>query len=73
MARERNAVVPPQNPTPVGALVQEFANSNLTPRLLGQQAASLLESEELLRNVRELAQEDQMRFVDEVDQVRRDA
>ena len=72
MARESNAAVPPQNPAPAAALVQ-FANSNLTPRLLRQQATPLLESEELLRNVWALTQEDQMRFIDKVDQVSRDA
>ena len=47
--------------------------TNFTPRLLTRRAAQLLNSKQLLRNVLGLALEDQTEFVEEVDQVGRNA
>ena len=55
--------------TPYNAAIQEFLNSNATPKRLRQRAAALLSGKELLRNVRGLTPEDQSRFVDKLDQV----
>ena len=47
----------------------KFAYSNLTPEQSKKQAASLLNTRDLLRNVQGLAPEVQTRFIDKVDQV----
>ena len=49
----------------------EFVDGNLTPEQSKQWTALLLDSKDLLRNVQGLAPEDQTRFIDKVDQVRR--
>ena len=52
--------------------LQEFVNSDLPSEQLRQRAAPLLSSKELLQNVLGLPPEEQTKFVDKVDQVRRD-
>lgn len=69
MARPGKVVATPYNSTRGETAIQEFANSNLTPELLRQRAATLLDSKELLRDVRGLTPEDQAKFLDRVDQV----
>ena len=59
-------------PTRGEVAIQEFLNTNLTPRLLRQRTARLLNSKHLLRNVLGLVLEDQTRFVEKVDEVGRD-
>ena len=49
----------------------EFLCGNLTPEQSKQRAALLLDNRDLLRNVQGLAPEDQTRFIDKVDQVRK--
>jgi len=71
MARTSKAVASaPRDSTRGEAAIQEFANSNSTSDQLRQRAAHLLNSKDLLRNVWGLTPEDQMKFVDKVDQVR---
>jgi len=72
MSRKSNAVAAPHNPTRGETSTREFANSNLTPEQSRQRAGTLLNSKELLRNIRGLTPEDQTKFVDKVDQVGRD-
>ena len=72
MAKTSKAVVAPRGSTRGEVAIQEFANSSLPPEQLRQRAAPLLDSKELLRIVWGLPPEDQTRFVDKVDQVRRD-
>jgi len=72
MARTSKTVVAPRGSTRGEVAIQEFANSNLPSEQLRQQAGPLLTSKELLRNVWGLPPEDQTKFVDKVDQVRRD-
>ena len=72
MARKSNPTVPLQNSTHGEAPIREFTNSNLTPEQLRQRAATLLNSNELLRDVQSLTPEDQAKFIDKVDQVCRD-
>ena len=52
--------------------VWEIANGNLTPEQLRQRAAPLLADKDLSRSVLSLSPEDQTKFIDRVDQVRRD-
>ena len=61
-----------RGPTRGETVIQEFANSTSTPRESGRKAASLLSSKELLEDIRRLTPEDQMKFVDKIDRVRRD-
>jgi hypothetical protein len=70
MARKSSAATP-NNPTRGEAILQELANSNSSPEQLMQQAAPLLNSKELLRDVQGLTPKDQTKFVDKIDQVRR--
>jgi len=72
MARTSKTVVAPRGSTRGDVAIQEFVNSDLPPEQLRQRAAPLLTSRELLRNVWGLPPEDQKKFVDKVDQVRRD-
>jgi len=62
----------PRNPTRGEAVVQGFASSGLTPPQLMRRAAPLLNSKKLLQSVLGLTLENQARFVDKIDQVRRD-
>ena len=62
----------PRNPTHEEIAIREFTNTDLTPELSRQQAAIFLDDKKLLQNIRGLAPEDQERFVERVDQVRRD-
>ena len=59
----------PRNLTHGEVAIREFTNTNLTPELSRRQAALLLNCKELLRNIRGLTPEDQMKFVEKVDQV----
>lgn len=72
MARTSKSIAAPHNSTRGEASIQDFANSNLPSEQLRQRAVSLLNSKELLQNVLGLTPEDQTKFVDKVDQVRRD-
>lgn len=51
------------------ATIQDFANSDLTTEQSRRQAAALLNSKELLRNLGGLTAEDQTKFLDKIDQV----
>lgn len=66
MSGKSSTVAVPHNP------IREFANSNLTPKQSRQRASTLLNDGELARNVQELTTGEQARFLDKVDQVRRD-
>ena len=59
--------------TPYNTAIQEFSNSNSTPKRSRRRAATLLRSKELLRSVQGLTPEDKTRFVDKLDQVCRTA
>ena len=72
MTRTSKAVAAPRNPARGGTSIQEFANNNLVPELSRQRAAVLLDSRELLQDIRGLTAEDQTRFLDKADQVCRD-
>ena len=72
MTTTSNAGAASRGPTRGEAALQEFTNTNFTPRLLTQRATQLLKSKQLLRNVLGLALEDQTEFVEKVDQVGRD-
>lgn len=67
-----SAALTPQSSTCGEAPIREFANSNLAPGQSRQRVAPLLTGKEFLRNVLSLTQEDQTKFIDKVDQVRRD-
>lgn len=71
MARKSNTAAAPQSSTRGEAPFREFANTSLTPEQSRQRAVHLLNSKDLLRIVRALAPEDQTKFIDKVDQVRR--
>ena len=58
-----------RNPTHEEPAIRAFANSNLTPGGSKRQAASFLNSKELLRDFRGLSPEDQTKFLDKADQV----
>ena len=72
MARTSEAATASRDPTYEETAIQAFAKSNLTPERSGQQTAPLLTSEELLHNVQGLTPEDRAKFVENLDQVRRD-
>lgn len=69
MIRTNNAATASRDPIQGEAAIQEFANSRLSPAQLRKLAAPLLRSKELLRDVQKLTPEDQMNFVNKVDQV----
>ena len=73
MTRKSNAAAAPQSSTSTRgeAPFREFATNTLTPEQSRQRAAPLLNSKDLLRNVRALTPEDQTKFIDKVDKVRR--
>jgi len=72
MARKSNAAAPlSQSSTRGDAPFREFANSTLTTEQSRQRVASLLNSKDLLRNFRALTPEDQTKFIEKVDKVRR--
>ena len=71
MSRRGNAAAALQDSTRGETLFREFARSNLTPEQSKQRAAVLLDSRDLLQNVQGLGPEDQTRFIDKVNQVRR--
>jgi len=73
MSRKSNPVTAPRDPTRGETSIREFANSNLTPEQSRQRAGTLLNGKELLRNIQGLTPEDQIKFVDKVDQVSRDS
>lgn len=73
MTRASGTVITPCNSARGETETQEFVNSNSAPELLRQQAASLLNNKELLRNVQRLSQDDRTKFVEKVDQVCRDS
>ena len=62
-----------QDPVQLEAMVREFLNSNAPTERLRELARLLLTNGDILRVIRELTPEDQGRFVDKVDQVRRSA
>ena len=72
MTKTSNAGAASRGPTRGKATLQEFTNTNFTPRLLTQRATQLLNSKQLLRNVLGLALENQAKFVEKVDEVGRD-
>ena len=61
-----------RDPTRGETAIQEFANCDLTSEQLKQRATLLLNSKRLLQSVQGLAPENQMRFMDKVDQVCQD-
>lgn len=69
MSRENDATASPRSSTCGEMALWDFVNNDLTPKQLKQQADLLLDSEELLQSVQGLTPEDQMRFIDRVDQV----
>jgi len=71
MTKKTNTVVAPRNSTRGETAIREFANSNLTLEQSKPRAAVLLDNKELLRNVPGLTPEEQTKFLDRVDQVRR--
>ena len=71
MTKKSNTVAASRNSTRGETAIREFANSNLTPEQSKPRAAILLNNKELLRNVPGLTPEEQARFLDRVDQVRR--
>ena len=71
MSRTSKIVVAPRGSTRGEVAIQEFANSNLPSEQLRKRAVPLLTSKELLRIVWGLPPEDRTKFVDKVDQVRR--
>jgi len=71
VAKRNNAAAALQSSTRGEAPFREFANNTLTPEQSRQQAALLLNSKDLLRNLRTLMPEDQAKFIDKADQVRR--
>jgi len=71
VAKKNNAATTLQSSTRGEAPFREFANNTLTPEQSRQQAALLLNSKDLLRNLRTLMPEDQAKFIDKADQVRR--
>jgi hypothetical protein len=73
MARRNSIATPSNNHTRGEDTIQEFANSNLTPEESRRRAARWLNSRALLQDIRELASEDQTKFVEKVDQVCRDS
>jgi len=72
MHRESSSVAVPHNPARRETPIQDFANSKLTPKQSKRRASTLLNDRELPRKIRELTPEEQMKFVDKVDQVCRD-
>ena len=60
-----------QDPVQLEAMVREFLNGNTPTERLRELARLLLTNGDILRVIRELTPEDQGRFVDKVDQVRR--
>ena len=72
MSKESNTAAAPRDLTRGETSIREFADSNLTPEQSRQRAGTLLNSKELLRNIRGLTPGDQTKFVDKVDQVSRD-
>ena len=72
MVKQSRATTTPQHSTGGATPIQEFANGNLLPETLIQQASTLLTSKDLVRNLQGATQEDQTRFLDKVDQVCRD-
>ena len=72
MSRGSNGLATRYSSTPEGAPIQKFANGSLTSRIWTEQAAGLLTDKDLAQKVLELSPEDQAKFVDKVDQVRRD-
>jgi len=71
VAKRNNAAAALQTSTRGEAPFREFANSSLIPEQSRQRAAPLLNSKDLLRNFRALTLEDQTKFIDKVDRVRR--
>jgi len=71
MTKKTKAVAALRNSTRGETAIREFANSNLTLEQLKPRAAVLLNNKELLRNVPGLTPEEQTKFLDRVDQVRR--
>ena len=71
MTKTSKAAATPRNPTRGEIAIQEFANSDLQSEESRQRAAPLLNSKGLLRDVQRLTPEDQTRFVDKIDRVRR--
>ena len=69
MARASKADTTRRNPSRGEAAIQEFANTNSAPELLRQRAALLLDSKELLQNIRRLTPEGQTKFLEKADQV----
>jgi len=72
VVRTSKAVAAPRDSTRWEVAIQKFTNSNLTSDQLRELTAPLLNSKNLLRNVLGLTPEDQTKFVDKVDQARRD-
>ena len=69
VVRRSNAATALQSSTHGETPFREFANSTLTPEQSRRRATPLLNSKELLRNVRALTPEDQTKFMDKIDQV----
>ena len=71
VAKRNNAAAALQSSTRGEAPFREFANNTLTPEQSRQRAAPLLNSKDLLQSLRTLMPEDQTKFIDKADQVRR--
>ena len=69
MARKSNTAAALQSSTRGETPFREFANTSLTPEQSRRRAVPLLNSKDLLRNVRALTPEDQAKFIDKLDQV----
>ena len=72
MSENSNTVLAPRTSSRGEPLIREIIHTNLAPEQLRQRVAPLLADRELLRGVRALGPEDQTKFIDKVDQVRRD-
>ncbi|KAF9643163.1 kinase-like protein [Thelephora ganbajun] len=66
MAKKSNAATTLRDLTHIE--IQEFALSNLTPEASRRQTAFLLNNKDLVRDVLKLTPEDQVKFIDKIDQ-----
>jgi len=69
MSGKSNAAAAPHDPTRGETSTREFSSDSLAPEQSRQLAGTLLNSKELLRDIRGLTPEDQTTFVDKADQV----
>ena len=65
----KNSVRAAHNSTPGGTQILELANSNLPLEMLMHKATTLLISKHLIQDALGLMPQDQVKFVDKLDQV----